>query len=522
MEYSMSNNSKKPFGLKALTAAIVMACGVSSATEIAPYFEMWYGGDTSYPAPTLASAQQQLGMKGVTLAFTIAKNGSCDISNDGSGNNLLDGTMKDDIANFSRGGGRVVMSFGGAAGTYVEAVCSVDQMVAMIEGMIQRHNIRSVDFDVEGGQLSNTALNNTRNSALKQLQAKYPDLFVSFTLPVLPTGLTSPGVAVVRSAAQAGVRVDLVNVMAMDYGSSISNGKKMGDLAVQAATSLFSQIKPIFPTKTDAELWAMIGVTPMIGQNDISTEVFTLADAQTLTAFAQQKGLGRIAWWSFQRDRIGSGSYGEYSRVNTANFDFYNIFKAAGSGGTSPTPTPTPVTPTPTPVTPTPTPVTPTPTPVTPTPTPGSCYGAWAEGSTYSVGALVTYNGRNYQAQVSHTAYAGTNWNPAASPTLWKDVGACSGTVPTPTPVTPTPTPVTPTPTPVTPTPTPVTPTPTPVTPTPAGTCAAAWNTSSVYAAANTKVSYNGHNYQNKWWTQGDNPAQSGEWGVWKDLGSCN
>ena len=33
----------------------------------------------------------------------------------------------------------------------------------------------------------------------------------------------------------------------------------------------------------------MIGVTPMIGQNDISSEVFTLADAQTLANFGKQK-----------------------------------------------------------------------------------------------------------------------------------------------------------------------------------------------------------------------------------------
>lgn len=24
-----------------------------------------------------------------------------------------------------------------------------------------------------------------------------------------------------------------------------------------------------------------------------------------------------------------------------------------------------------------------------------------------------------------------------------------------------------------------------------------------------------------KWWTQGDDPAQSGEWGVWSDDGAC-
>nr|BAK53879.1 family 18 chitinase [Chitiniphilus shinanonensis] len=150
---------------------------------------------------------------------------------------------------------------------------------------------------------------------------------------------------------------------------------------------------------------------------------------------------------------------------------------------------------------------------------------AWQEGSTYTAGTVVSYNGHDYKALVTHTAYTGANWNPAGTPTLWQDLGASSST-PTPTPVvTPTPTPVvTPTPTPVvTPTPTPVvTPTPTQVvTPTPAGTCYQAWTSGGVYTGG-ARVTYNGVNYEAKWWTQGDNPAQSGDWGVWKNLGNCS
>ncbi|GAA4602720.1 chitinase [Actinoplanes octamycinicus] len=51
----------------------------------------------------------------------------------------------------------------------------------------------------------------------------------------------------------------------------------------------------------------------------------------------------------------------------------------------------------------------------------------WAEGVTYTAGQQVTYQSKLWQALVTHTAYAGTGWNPAATPTLWKDLGACSG-----------------------------------------------------------------------------------------------
>src|SRR3954468_16933861 len=52
---------------------------------------------------------------------------------------------------------------------------------------------------------------------------------------------------------------------------------------------------------------------------------------------------------------------------------------------------------------------------------------AWAEGDTYAAGQQVTYQGHLYQALVAHTAWPGTGWNPAATPSLWTDLGACTG-----------------------------------------------------------------------------------------------
>lgn len=165
-----------------------------------------------------------------------------------------------------------------------------------------------------------------------------------------------------------------------------------------------------------------------------------------------------------------------------------------------------------------------------------SAYAApvWQEGSTYTAGTVVSYNGQDYTALVTHTAYIGTGWNPAASPTLWKATGNSTPTtaptaiptaVPTPTPlITPKPSsqptcqsgavwngsicaPV------VTPTATP-TPTPPVVTAPPASN---AWDKSVAYTGGQ-RVSYNGQLYEAKWWTQGDVPGSS-EWGPWKSLG---
>ncbi|QKW53902.1 glycoside hydrolase family 19 protein [Streptomyces buecherae] len=50
-----------------------------------------------------------------------------------------------------------------------------------------------------------------------------------------------------------------------------------------------------------------------------------------------------------------------------------------------------------------------------------------------------------------------------------------------------------------------------------ATTCATGWNASAVYTGGNS-VSYNGHNWSAKWWTQNEKPGSSD---VWADKGAC-
>jgi hypothetical protein len=73
----------------------------------------------------------------------------------------------------------------------------------------------------------------------------------------------------------------------------------------------------------------MIGVTPMIGQNDDPAEVFSEADAQTLVSFAQQNHLGRLSFWSADRDQPCGGTVSGLSacsEISQQPLDFTRIF----------------------------------------------------------------------------------------------------------------------------------------------------------------------------------------------------
>jgi hypothetical protein len=121
---------------------------------------------------------------------------------------------------------------------------------------------------------------------------------------------------------------DIVNIMAMDYGASFP--ADMGQNAIDAMNATVSQLRTIFPGRTNAQYWAMIGVTPMIGVNDVQSEVFQLSDAQDVLTFARNNGAGLIAMWSANRDhQCAANETGLFqcSRVTQAPFAFATIFR---------------------------------------------------------------------------------------------------------------------------------------------------------------------------------------------------
>jgi len=64
------------------------------------------------------------------------------------------------------------------------------------------------------------------------------------------------------------------------------------------------------------------------------------------------------------------------------------------------------------------------------------------------------------------------------------------------------------------------TPTPTPTPPPSSGCTVAQWTSTAIYTAGD-EVAHNGDKWKAKWWTQGEEPGTTGEWGVWQDEGTC-
>ena len=280
------------------------ASSAASTVPFAPYVDM-----TLPPVGNLASLASQAGIKSATLAFIVAEGTSCTPS---WGNyfpvGANGGKFQNEIANFTAAGGQPIISFGGEINHELASVCgSVSALESAYQEVVDHYHVYSLDFDIEGTQLNNLTTINLRNQALNLLQAKeaamgHP-ITISYTLPVLPTGLLSNSLALIKSAIANGVKVSVINVMAMDYGqANAPNPSDMGTYAIDAAQSTESQLATLYPALSANQLWSMIGVTPMIGQNDLSGEIFTTQSASQLAQFAEAHDIGRLSYWELHRD----------------------------------------------------------------------------------------------------------------------------------------------------------------------------------------------------------------------------
>ncbi len=329
--YKFTVDAADAAGASAQSAAVAVTTAAASAggstnVTFAPYIDMGLTADDN-----LVAIAQASGIKTFTLAF-IQSSGANTIGWSGTGTIAQDSlpngtTIQQQVQNLRAIGGNVIISFGGAAGTDpAVAATSASALQAEYQSVINRYGVTSLDFDVEGSAIANTASIHLRDQALLGLEAANPGLQISFTIPVLPTGPDSNGAAFLKQVKADGLQPNVVNIMTMDYGSAVDNGGQMGQDAIDAAQATAALLKSI-------GLNATIGVTPMIGVNDVSSEVFSLADAQLLSNYASGAGsdISRLSMWSVARDN-GSGA-GETWASATASgvaqsaYQFSSIFE---------------------------------------------------------------------------------------------------------------------------------------------------------------------------------------------------
>lgn len=248
-------------------------------------------------APIVAEGRSMLpeGVATLTLAFAT---GEC-------GAEKWEGIDTDrlirNLQALAGAGVRYIVSTGGAGAAFT---C---QTPAGMETFVARYATPALigfDFDIENGQADATI--ESLIARIKEAQERHPHLRFSFTLPTWAgddgsmTSLNEDGKRVMRAIRAARLTDYYVNLMVMNYGDAlprncvvVAGRCDMGRSAVRAARNFNAAYGVPF---------GRIELTPMIGINDVTANVFTLDDAETLARFVRAERLAGVHFWSLDRD----------------------------------------------------------------------------------------------------------------------------------------------------------------------------------------------------------------------------
>ncbi|WP_128432911.1 chitinase [Streptomyces cyaneus] len=307
----------------ALTCAIALAitgCSAGSADGTAEATQAAGTSYAPYVSSTEASDNDSAGSPATyNLAFVISDGSDCTPKWNGT-DAITDSAAKSRISQLTQDGAGVRVSFGGASGKELAASCdSASELAAAYGKALDAAGSSQADFDIEGDELTDSDAVGLRSEAIALLQQERGDLEVSFTLPVMPSGLDDDSVALLESANEHDVQVSTVNIMTMNYGESYADD--MGDYALTSAKATHTQLKEIFGT-SDATAWRAMALTSMLGVNDVDNETFTLDDAAQVREFAEEKGIGWVSMWATFRDRqCDDGSSSDDALTNCSGVD---------------------------------------------------------------------------------------------------------------------------------------------------------------------------------------------------------
>ncbi|MEU0206704.1 alpha-galactosidase [Streptomyces canus] len=294
------------------------AAAASPGMAVAPYEYLGWGNP---PNPT--SVMSATGVKWFTLAF-ILSDGGCNPKWDGS-RPLTGGTDQSRIDAIRSAGGDVIVSVGGWSGNKLGERCSsASALAGAYQKVIDAYRLKALDIDIENTEWSKATVRQRVVDALKTVKANNPGLKTVITFGTTTSGPDSTGVDMIKRAANSGLANDVWCIMPFDFGGGTTN---MGTLTTQAMEGLKARVKSAYGY-SDATAYAHIGLSSMNGTTDDSGERVRVADFKTMLAYAQQHHIGRLTYWSVNRDRpCGSGTDGDScSGVTQQPYDYLKVF----------------------------------------------------------------------------------------------------------------------------------------------------------------------------------------------------
>ncbi|MBY8886439.1 chitinase [Streptomyces sp. PTM05] len=348
--------------------------------------------------PDPGAVMDATGLKAFQLAFILAPSGGgCTPTWDGTDPVSSDTSVASVISEIRAKGGDVSASVGGYAGTKLGQACGTPAATAAAyQQVIDKYQLKAMDFDLEEPEYENTAAVANEIGAAKILQQDNPGIYLSVTTPGTSAGTGWFGQQMLDQAKSDGFTPNAFSIMPFDGGFN-------GAASQTAALTAFNQMLQSTFGWDQATAYAHEGYSGMNGRSD-SGEYFYQSDFQTVLNYAESNHMARFTFWSVNRDRQCSPpdnngqTSGSCSSVPQGAYDFTK-YSVEFAGATPPTTPPT-----------------------SPPPTSGTCTAAaYSATAVYTGGDEVSYQGHTWKAKW---------WTQGEAPStggsgVWQDEGPC-------------------------------------------------------------------------------------------------
>jgi len=259
----------------------------------APYLYLGWGNPQS-----ATQVMSETGVKWFTLAFVLS-GGGCTPAWD-SQRPLTGGADQQTINAIRAAGGDIVPSFGGWSGNKLGPNCSTPEALAgAYQQVINAYGLKAIDIDIENtDEFENAVVQDRILTALRIVKQNNPGIQTIVTFGTSTTGPNYYGNRLIEQARALNANIDVFTIMPFDFGSA-----DIRTDTINAATGLKNKLRSTFGW-SDAEAFRHVGISGMNGLSD--QRELTSADTWTaIRDWSKSNGLGRLAFWSVNRDRGG-------------------------------------------------------------------------------------------------------------------------------------------------------------------------------------------------------------------------
>jgi len=264
---------------KALLAFFACAIAAGHSLAAAPAYIYSPYKHLAQQSPYIVDGKRICGPGALTWAFAT---GEC-------GDEKWDSETADQVAaanvrSFDQAGVDYIVSTGGQGGVFT---CATDEGMEKFIRRYESKRLIGIDFDIEAGQTAEQV--DSLIKRIKVAQARRPHLRYSFTVATHAASdgsrksLNAESEGILNAIRRNGLREFTLNLMVMCYGPAEKSvcvlnragDCDMGKSAIQAAHNVHQKY---------GVAYSQIELTPMIGVNDVVSNVFTLEDARLLAA----------------------------------------------------------------------------------------------------------------------------------------------------------------------------------------------------------------------------------------------